>query len=140
MYTWFKMKEENPFQSISILLPDDIVGDNDATVASYWKKGDTCLLQLSSFLREQGPQVSAADRLAQRMRAGGEWEAFDLPRQIEGCESAAASTTDSQGTSWVHIYLVWRWLALHVTVSGQGIHQTCDWAWNALFSIRPINM
>jgi hypothetical protein len=77
MYTWFKMKEENPFQSISILLPDDIVGDNDATVASYWKKGDTCLPQISSFLREQGPQVSAADGLAQRMRAGGEWEAFD---------------------------------------------------------------
>ena len=83
------MKEANPFPSVSILLPDDIVEDNDATVASYWKKGDTCLLQISSFLREQGPQVSAAERLSQRIRAGGEYEAFDLPRQIEGCESAA---------------------------------------------------
>jgi hypothetical protein len=134
------MKRSNPFPSVTILLPDDIVEDNDTTVASYRRKGDTCLLQISTFLREQGPQVSAVERLSQRMGTGGEWQAFNLPQEIEGCETAAASTTDDQETSWVHIYLVWEWLAVHATVSRRGEPSTCEWAWNALLSIRPVIM
>jgi hypothetical protein len=134
------MKKANPFSSMSILLPDDVVEDNDATVASYWRKGDTCLLQISSFLRERGPQVSALERLTQRMGAGGEWLAFNLPQEIEGCETAAALTTDDQGNSWAHVYLVWEWLAVHATVSRRETLSNCDWAWNALCSIRPVIM
>jgi hypothetical protein len=134
------MKKINPFPSVSIELPEDIVEDSDATVASYWRKGDSCLLQISSFLREQGPQVSAIERLSQRMAAGGEWRPYNLPREIAGCETAAASRTDDQGTSWIHIYLVWEWLAVHATVSRQGDPLECDWAWNALASIRPVLM
>lgn len=134
------MKRVNPFPSLLLLLPDDVVEEIDSTVASYWKLGDTCLLQLSSFLREQGLQVSAVQRLSERTGAGRRWETVDLPHAIEGCDMAAASTTDDKGTSWVHIYLVWGWLAVHATVSHQDNFSNCDWAWNALFSIRPVVM
>jgi len=134
------MKRTNPFPSLSLLLPDDIVEDNDTKVASYWKPGDTCLLQISSYLRVEGPQVSAAQRLSDRMRAGGEWQTVSLARTIENCDIVAASTKDAEGTSWVHIYLVWEWLAVYATVSHKGNPSMCDWVWNVLFSIRPVIM
>jgi hypothetical protein len=134
------MKRANPFPSLSLLLPDDIKEDTDSKVASYWKQDDNCLLQISSFLRERGPQVSAIHRLSERASAGGEWQAVTLARTIEGCEIAAASTTDGQDTSWVHVYLVWDWLAVHATISHKGQPLMCDWAWDALFSVRPVMM
>jgi hypothetical protein len=134
------MKRTNPFPSLSLLLPDDIGEDNDSKVASYWKHDDTCLLQISSVLRVGGLQVSAAQRLSDRMRAGGEWRTVSLPSTIEGCDVAAASTKDAEGTSWVHVYLVWDWLAVYATVSRKGDPSTCDWAWNTLFSIKPVVM
>ena len=134
------MKRANPFPSVSLLLPNEIAEDTDAKVASYWKSDDTCLLQISSFLREQGPQVSAMQRLSERTRAGGKWEPVDLSFTIEGCDVAGASTKDDEGTSWVHVYLVWEWVAVHATVSRQGEVSECDWAWNALSSIRPVIM
>jgi hypothetical protein len=134
------MKRANPFPSLSLLLPNEIAEDTDAKVASYWKPDDTCLLQISSFLREQGPPVSAMQRLLERTRAGGKWEPVDLSFKIEGCDVAAASTKDDEGTSWVHIYLVWEWVAVHATVSRKGEVSQCDWAWNALNSIRPVIM
>jgi len=139
MYTE-RMLKARPFPSVSLLLPGDVVEENDSTVASYWKQGDECLVQVSSFLRKDGQQISAAERLSERMANGGEWHPFSLPRQIEGCEIAAARTSDDQGLTWVHVYLVWEWLAVHVTVSGQGELSKYDWAWDALLSIRPVVM
>jgi hypothetical protein len=135
-----RMKRANPFPSLSLLLPDDVVEDTDSQVASYWKHGDTCLLQISCFFRERGPQVSATQRLSEQMRAGGDWQTVRLRRTIEGCDIAAASSKDSEDTSWVHVYLVWDWLAVHATISHKGSPSTCDWAWDALFSIRPVVM
>ncbi len=134
------MKRANPFPSVSILLPDDIVEDNDATVASFWRNGDSCLLQISCFRRERGPQVSAAQRLSERTGLTGEWQTFNLPTGIKACDVAAASTTDDLGTSWVHIYFVWEWLTIHASVSKEGDLSMCDWAWNALGSLQPIVM
>jgi len=134
------MKRANPFPSLSLLLPDDIVEDSDTKVASYWKPGDICLLQISSVLRVEGQQVSATQRLSDRMRAGGEWRTVSLPCTIEGCDIAAASAKDGEGASWVHVYLVWDWLAVYATVSYKGDPSMCDWAWSALFSIRPVVM
>ena len=134
------MKRTKPFPSVSILLPNDIVEDNDDAVASYWRKNGSCLLQISSFRREGGLQVSAAQRLSERMEGKGHWKPFNLPREIQGCETAAASTTDEQGTSWVHVYVVWEWLSIHATVSHRREPETCDWAWKALSSIRPVVM
>lgn len=56
------------------------------------------------------------------------------------CDIAAAPTTDAQNTSWVHVYLVWDWLAVRVTISHKGQPLTCDWASDSLFSIRPVVM
>jgi hypothetical protein len=135
------MKAVNPFPSFLIVLPDGIEEDRtDAHVASYWTTDDTCLLQLSCFGRDSGPQVSAAERVSERVRIGGTWESFDLPRAVVGCETAAARTIDEKGTAWVHAYLVWPWISIHVTVSRQGSLSACEWAWDAVASIRPVLM
>jgi hypothetical protein len=134
------MKRVNPFPSFSLLVPNHIVEEIDSNVASYWKQDDTCLLQISSFLRENEAQVYAAERLSERTGRGREWQIVNLQRAIEGCDIAAASRKDDKGTSWVHVYLVWEWLAVHATVSHQEDASNCDWAWNALFSIRPVVM
>jgi hypothetical protein len=125
MYTEW-MKKVNPFPSVFLLMPDDVEEEIDSTVASYWKEGDSCLVQISSFLREHGQQVSASQRLSERMAKGGEWHPFDLPKQVYGCEMAAAVTSDDQGATWVHVYLVWEWLAVYATVSGHGELSKCN--------------
>jgi hypothetical protein len=107
MYNGVRMKAANPFPSVSLLLPEDVLENHDDRVSSYWRKGDTCLLQLSSFTRQSGAQVSATQRLSDRTKAEARWKPFDLPRKLEGCEAAAATMVDEQGTSWVHVYLVW---------------------------------
>jgi len=102
-------------------LPDDVEEDHDsADVASYWMPGDGCLLQISCFRRDTGPQVSASERISERMKKGGSWKPFDLPHRIEGCDASATRTVDDSGISWVHAYLAWPWLSIHVTVSQLG--------------------
>jgi hypothetical protein len=136
------MKAINPFPSFSILLPDEVAEDQQgSTVASYWITGDSCLLQVSCFRRDSGQQVSASQRLSERIEMGGTWKPFTLPREVQGCEAAAASMVDGQGTTWVHAYLVWPWLTVHATVSRQGdLSSPCEWAWEAISSIRPVVM
>ena len=113
------MKRAKPFPSLSLMLPDDIAEDADSGIASYWKQdNNNCLLQI--LFREWGPQVSALHHLPERTSAGGEWQAVSLAGTIEGCDIAAAPTTDAQNTSWVHVYLVWDWLAVRVTISHKG--------------------
>jgi hypothetical protein len=140
MYNGVHMKAANPFPSVCLLLPEDALEDHDDRVFSCWRQGDTCLLQLSSFARQSGAQISAAQRLSDRTKTGGNWKPFDLPRKLEGCEAAAATMVDEHGTSWVHVYMVWPWVALHVTVSRKGELQDCHWAWDSLASIRPVVM
>src|SRR5882762_4047028 len=140
MWNALTMKTTNPFPSFSILVPDDVAEDHEDTVASYWRKGDSCLLQISSFGRDSGPQGSAAQRLSERAKSGGTGVALKLPRKVEGCEAVAASTVDNHGTVWVHAYLVWPWLDVHVTVSRQRASSECDWAWESISSIRPVVM
>lgn len=135
------MKATKPFPSFSMLLPDDVAKDHhDSDIASCWTTGNNCLLQLSCFTRESGPQVSAAERVSDRMKMGGNWKPFDLPLAVDGCDAAAARTVDDGGTTWVHAYLVWPWMSIHVTVSRQGNLSACEWAWEALATIRPVLM
>jgi hypothetical protein len=134
------MKAASPFPSIFLLLPEDVIEDNDDRVFSCWKNGDNCLLQLSSFARQSGAQVSATQRLSDLTKTEGSWKPFNLPRQIEGCEAAAAAMVDENGTAWVHVYLVWPWVAVHVTVSGKSQIEECHWAWDSLATIKPVVM
>ena len=89
------MKATKPFPSFSMVLPDNIVEEADGAVVSYWKRGDSCLLQISCFRRDSGPQISALQRLNDRVEKSGTWTPFTLPVRVEGCEAAAASTTDN---------------------------------------------
>jgi hypothetical protein len=132
------MQKKIPFPSLLVLLPDDITEDTDLNVASYWKKGDPCILQISSFRREYGPQVSAMQRLSERTLAGGDWQTVEVEHAAKGCDVAAASTRDGEGACWVHVYLVWDWLAVHATISHKGNSSVCDWAWAAVLSIQPV--
>jgi hypothetical protein len=72
------------------------------------------------------------------MRAGGDWQTISLTRTIEGCDIAAASTKDGQDTSWVHVYLVWDWLAVHATFSHKSQLSTCDWAGTLSLVFGPL--
>jgi hypothetical protein len=111
------MKRATPFPSLALSLPDDIEEDNDSTVASYWKQNDSCLLQISSFRRDRGPQVCSDAAFDGTDASPGDWKTITLTRAIEGCDIAAASIKDEQNTSWVHAHLVWEWLAVHATIS-----------------------
>jgi hypothetical protein len=132
------MKTLNPSPSISISLPEDVLESHDDGISSYWKKEDTCLLQISTFACESGAQVSAAQRLSERTIAQDTWRPFDLPQKPEGCETAAAAMINDQGAWWVHVYFVWPSLAIHAAMSRQGQLEGCEWALDSLASIRPV--
>ena len=71
-------------------IPDDTHQELDEEVLSLWKEGDGTLLQVSSKVRVEGEQVSAEQRLADRMRVGT-WSRIELDCDAD-CEVAAATT------------------------------------------------
>lgn len=139
MYKSVGMRVTNPFSSIFLSIPEDASEDHDDRVSSYWRNGDTCLLQVSSCVRQTGVQISAAQRLSERTKTSEKWATFDLPRKPTGCDVAAAAMADEEA-SWVHIYLVWPWVAVYVTVSSEASHERCSWVWDSLASIRTVVM
>jgi hypothetical protein len=63
------MKAIKPFPSFSMLLPDSVAEDHkDTNVSSYGMTGDSCLLQVSCLTRDSGPQISATERLSDRLK------------------------------------------------------------------------
>jgi hypothetical protein len=130
------MKTSNPSPSISIFLAEEVSECHDHGISSYWKKDDTCLMQISSFVRESRAQVSATQRLSEQIMLQESWRPFDLPRKPKGCETAAATMVTDEGLWLVHAYFVWPSLAIHATVSRQGPLEGCEWAFDSLASIR----
>lgn len=130
-----------PTGSYEIELPDDVAESSDERVSSYWRQRTACALQLSSYVRERGDQVSAEERLAERIRQGGQWrriqfdEKAHLDRQV-----AAAVTRDEEDCTWTHIYLVWPDLTVYATVSRPRDEPPTaeQWAIDALRSIRRV--
>ena len=105
----------SPTASYEVDVPAGIHQDIDDRVTSLWLEGSQLALQLSSFTRSEGVQVLAA---------------------IE--DVAAAVTTDSEGTAWVHAYLTWPDLCIYATLSGppEQIADAENWAHTALSSLR----
>lgn len=133
------MKTLRPTPSYEIVLPDDVQEDYEERVASFWKTRSPVLLQVSSYPRTEGTQVSAAERLRQRMeQTPGEWEAFEVP-QTKFSDVAGASTTDDQGDCWIHVYMTNPHLAIYATISGPSGRLKLEnlWAIEALRSIQP---
>ena len=112
------MKILQPAPSYEVTVPDDVVEDHDGRVSSYWP-GSALLLQLSSTLRIQGEQVSAADRLRDlHNRSLAKWSPFNLiPVSLPG-DFVASQMVDRKGLRWIHAYLTTSDLAVYATISG----------------------
>jgi hypothetical protein len=128
----------SPSLSYEIPLPDDVVSDYDGDVASYWRNGSPVLLQLSSFVRSEGPQVVADQRLKELFRRSpGNWSAFELNFKTFLGDSAGAQMNDDQGTKWIHIYLTTSRVAIYAIVSGPPEELVAStWAFDAIRSLR----
>lgn len=108
-----------PSKSFQIELPDNIQEDEDGFVSSYWINGSSLLLQFSSFVRTEGLQIGARERLRQYTNSNpAKWCGVKEPLCLNGnVDQAAAEHQDNQAF-WLHAFLVWPHLAVHSTISG----------------------
>jgi hypothetical protein len=125
--------------SFSVMLPEGVCDQRDERVSSSWLEGKPLLLQLSSYIRTEGAQLSAQERLAQRMAKHQEtwrlWKARIHPDT--SIDQASAEFVNGNGFLWVHSYLVWTHLAIYATISGPEpeVRMNDNWAANALRTI-----
>lgn len=127
----------NPSPRYEIEVPDDVRIDQDPQVLSIWRD-EHCLLQLSSFHRSSGEQISADQRLKDRIdKTFEDWHLVNVEGPA-GADLAVGSYTDSQNVEWFHLYFVWPMLTIYATISkGPGSNwQMCNWAFNSIRSIR----
>ena len=121
-----------------MLVPANVEEGIDAGVTSFWLDGDDLVLQLSSRTRDDGQQVSAGERMRDRLRMHAYSKVEIVSLQILGCPDAeAASAIGEDGTHWLFVYAVWPALVVFVTVT----HPSRDvaapsWAIDAVRSIR----
>jgi hypothetical protein len=112
----------------------------DERVTSFWVDGGPLLLQLSSYIRSQGEQLTARDRLKDRIAKHDQqwqrWEAKIYPNLT--VDQATAEYIDNDGLLWVHSYLVWPHLAIYSIISGPEdlVRRGDNWAIQSLKSIR----
>lgn len=128
----------SPFPTFSVPLPKDLLENHVDQVFSYWKKNDSCLLQLSN-LGSLGIHKSAKQCLLQQILFNNEWKPFELPRKPDGCKSEAATMTVA-GVFYLQVYLAWPAFTVHATVSRQGQLDSCEWVWDLLASVQPVVM
>lgn len=136
------MKSVSPTRSYSLTFPDDIEEDYEDVVASFWRPGGRVALQISTCLRNEGRQVEAAERLADRLARDDPKQAEPFPTRVAppDCSFAAARVVDACGLVWIHAYMTWPDLALYATVSGPAdeLADTNNWAFEALHSVKRI--
>ena len=129
-----------PSSSYQLELPPQICEQMDERVTSFWVDGGPLLLQLSSYIRSQGEQLTARDRLKDRIAKHDQqwqrWEAKIYPDLT--VDQATAEYIDNDGLLWVHSYLVWPHLTIYSIISGpEGLVRLRDnWAIQSLKSVR----
>jgi hypothetical protein len=134
-------KLASPTGSYSLELPPDTHEELDGRVASYWRVGQNVLLQTSSYVRGEGEQVSASDRLRARLPkeklSGVTNQGIAIP-QCPDC--ASASGIDDQGFRWIFCYGVWPDLTIFISISGpnEELSEYGGWAFEAIRSLRRI--
>jgi hypothetical protein len=135
-------KRIQPSESYELSLPRCVQEEHDGRVSSFWLAGAPLLLQLSSYVRRDGPQVMARDRLKDRVaKTSGNWilwkQSVNANPQVD---QATAELLDTDGVLWVHSYLVWSHLAIYATISGPAdvVRDPENWAMKGLRSIQPI--
>lgn len=133
-----ELQEVSPSGSYVVNVPQCVREDIDDVVTSYWIEGDDLLFQISSYLREEGDQVSASDRLKDRLAISGARDAAAVNIEIDGCpDVAAAKIQDDDGVYWTYVYAVWPWLAVFMTVSHPHVDMDeASWAYGAIRSLR----
>jgi hypothetical protein len=129
-----------PTESYELDLPPEAQMDCEGRATSIWRAGSDLALQLSSTIRVEGVQVSAKQRLCERIeQEAGSWSKVDLQLlSASEAEVAAAQLTDQHGYDWLHVYVTWPDLSVYATISGprgQGPFST-TWALSALQSVR----
>jgi hypothetical protein len=131
-----------PTASYQITLPEDILQKHDEDgVSSFWRPGSHCALQLSSYTRDAGPQVSAEQRLRERMeRSGSKWMRLQEFHSKGSQDFAAGSILNEDGWLWTHIYLVWPDLAIYATISNPPYEEkdSARWAVDAVEKIERL--
>ena len=130
-----------PFPSYSVDLPEDVKSDIDGRVSSFWMDGRDGLLQLSSYTRQDGPQVGAAERLMDRLSKGELTILHDIELYCESCEDfACKSGVNREGVQWIYCYAVWPNLTVFATISGLPAvfaGNSAGWAFSAVRSLKP---
>ena len=63
-----QLRTVRPSPSYTVSVPDAAREEHEGRVSSYWLHGEPVLLQLSSYLRLDGPQVAAHERLQDRVK------------------------------------------------------------------------
>lgn len=135
-----KLKTANPSTSYHLILPQVVRENVDGRTSSYWLNGEPLLLQLSSYIRNEGAQPPASDRLKARIsKEPRSWRSWHTKIHDDvNLDQAAAEYTDDQGVVWVHVYLVWPHLTVYATISGPE-ELVCDhnnWAFQGLRSMQ----
>jgi hypothetical protein len=136
------LKLVKPSESYILAVPADAEEEYDGAVSSFWLSGQPLLLQVSAYVRTEGRQPSARQRLQARMdKTPANWKLWnDGLHPDPSVDQATAECMDSNQVVWIHTYLVWPHLALYTLVSGPetSVYGDENWALNALRSIALV--
>ena len=134
------LKRILPSPSYSITLPKTVCQERDDRITSFWLDGHQGLLQLSSYLRADGNQLSAQQRLRERTdKNPAGWQFYSTPVHPDPTiDQATAEILGDDGVLWVHMYLVWSHLTVYALVSGPPteLRAPNNWAMSAVKSIE----
>ena len=129
-----------PSSSYQLRLPKEICEQNDGRVFSFWLDGAPLLIQLSSYIRSEGTQLTAGDRLKERIKKqDAQWNRWkENIHPDAGVDQATAEFTDDDGLLWIHSYLVWPHLTVYSIISGPQptARNSGNWALQSLKSLR----
>jgi hypothetical protein len=135
------MKIVRPSPSYLVTIPDEVLEDHGDRVASFWLDGEEILLQLSSYIRADGQQPSAATRLRERIAKHAEnwtlWNKELYP--AASVDQATAEFVDHDGVLWIHTYLVWPHLTIYALISGPDVQVRSPSNW-AMASVKSIEL
>ncbi|HWZ13346.1 MAG TPA: hypothetical protein VNX22_09425 [Acidobacteriaceae bacterium] len=136
-----KLVTIQPSPSYEITLPAEVSQGYAGIVASFWMDSSLAL-QLSGYKRKHGEQVSAAQRLKDRMDECGEkWSIWDANVHPDTrIDQATGEYLDENGVVWLHSYLVWPHYTIYATVAiPKGMaRERADWALQGVASIRML--
>jgi hypothetical protein len=135
-----KLQTAKPSTSYYLVLPEGVSENHDGRTSSYWLNGAPLLLQLSSYIRTQGEQPTAWDRLNARIsKEPRSWQSWRTKIHDDvTLDQEAAEYTDDQDVVWVHVYFVWPHLTVYATISGpeELVSDHNNWAFQGLRSMQ----